>query len=185
MSDFRFELTGEEKNYLKELVIQSITFAFNPSSGPSTPPEPPTDKLREHLGAFVTLKLDGHLRGCIGNIKGTGELFRTIWEMAQSAAFRDPRFPPLNEQEFNAVEYEISILSPLEACPDPELVEVGRHGLIMSRDGHSGLLLPQVPVEWQWDRATFLAQTCIKAGLPRNAWKEPDTTILWFEAVVF
>ena len=85
----------------------------------------------------------------------------------------------------DALEYEISILSPIDVCPDPEKVEVGRHGLIMSRDGRSGLLLPQVPVEWGWDRETFLSQTCLKAGLDPDAWKEPGTTILWFEAVVF
>jgi hypothetical protein len=105
--------------------------------------------------------------------------------MAGSAAFRDPRFPPLTEDEFRRVEYEISILSPIEPCPDPERIEVGRHGLIMSRGARSGLLLPQVPVEWHWDRETFLGQTCFKAGLPRDAWKDPDTAIFWFEAEVF
>lgn len=185
MEEFRFELTDEEKKYLKELVVQSISFGLNPSDGPFGPPEPPTDKLRQVLGAFVTLKLGGRLRGCIGNIQGSGELFRTVWDMAQSAAFKDPRFSPLTEDEFQKIEYEISILSPIDTCPDPERVEIGRHGLIMSRDGRSGLLLPQVPVEWQWDRETFLAQTCVKAGLPRDAWRDPATTILWFEAVVF
>jgi len=185
MSDFRFELTDEEKSYLKELVVQSISKGLNRTDAPAAPSAPPTDKLKESLGAFVTLKLGGNLRGCIGNVQGEGELFHTIWNMAQSAAFKDPRFPPLHENEFDAIDYEISILSPLDVCPDPELIEVGRHGLIMSRDGRSGLLLPQVPVEWKWDRETFLAQTCVKAGLPKNAWKEPGTTILWFEAVVF
>lgn len=185
MTDFRFDLTDEEKDYLKDLVVKSVSFGLTPSDGPFGPPEPPTDKLREELGAFVTLKLGGNLRGCIGNVQGSGELFRTVWNMAQSAAFQDPRFPPVSEHEFDALDYEISILSPIDVCPDPAQVEVGRHGLIMSRDGRSGLLLPQVPVEWGWDRETFLAQTCIKAGLPRDAWKEPDTTILWFEAVVF
>ncbi len=148
MNDFRFALTDEEKSYLKDLVVRSVSFGLDPSDGPFGPPEPPTDKLRERLGAFVTLKLGGSLRGCIGNVQGSGELFRTVWNMARSAAFEDPRFPPLTEGEFPALEYEISILSPIEPCPDPERVEVGRHGLIMSRDGRSGLLLPQVPVEW-------------------------------------
>jgi len=185
MAEFRFELSDEEKNYLKKLVVQSVSFGLNPSDGPSGPPEPPTDKLREELGAFVTLKIGGHLRGCIGNVQGSGELFRTVWNMAQSAAFEDPRFPPVNENDFDALDYEVSILSPIQVCPDPELVEIGRHGLVMSRDGRSGLLLPQVPVEWQWDRVTFLEQTCAKAGLPSDAWKAPGTTILWFEAIVF
>jgi AmmeMemoRadiSam system protein A len=182
---FRFDLTDEEKTYLRELVKLSIASRFNPAGGVSGPPEPPTPVLREHLGAFVTLELGGSLRGCIGNVRGTGELFRTVWNMARSAAFEDPRFPPLTPGEFENVEYEISILGPVDNCPDPALVEIGRHGLIMSRDGRSGLLLPQVPVEWKWDRETFLAQTCVKAGLPRDAWKDPATTILWFEAVIF
>jgi len=184
MSDFRFELTDGEKRYLKDLVVQSIASGLG-KGGADVPPEPPTETLRERLGAFVTLKLADNLRGCIGNVQGTDALYRTVWDMARSAAFRDPRFPPLTEDEFGRVEYEISILSPVEPCPDPALVEVGRHGLIMSRAGRSGLLLPQVPVEWGWDRETFLAQTCRKAGLPRDAWKEPDTGIFWFEAVVF
>jgi hypothetical protein len=183
--EFRFALTDEEKTYLRELVRLSIASRLSPEGAPSGPPEPPTRTLREHLGAFVTLKLGGSLRGCIGNVRGTGELYRTVWDMARCAAFEDPRFPPLTPGEFEAVEYEISVLGPIESCPNPDLVEVGRHGLIMSRDGRSGLLLPQVPVEWRWDRETFLAQTCIKAGLPREAWREPATTILWFEAVVF
>jgi AmmeMemoRadiSam system protein A len=185
VSDFRFDLSNEEKRYLKDLVVQSVSFGLNPSDGPFGPPEPPTKTLREQFGAFVTLKLGGHLRGCIGNVQGTGELYRTVWDMAQNAAFQDPRFPAVTEEDFDALDYEISILSPIEVCPDPQQVEVGRHGLIMSRDGHSGLLLPQVPVEWEWDRETFLAQTCVKAGLPTDAWSDPRTTILWFEAIVF
>ncbi len=185
MSDFHFELTSEEKSYLRDLVEQSIKSKFSSDEAPSEPPEPPTEKLREELGAFVTLKLGGHLRGCIGNVQGAGELFSTVWNMARSAAFQDPRFPPLNQGEFDAIDFEISILSPITTCPDPGKVKIGRHGLIMSQGGKTGLLLPQVPMEWKWDRETFLAQTCIKAGLPRTAWKEPDTTILWFEAVVF
>lgn len=185
MSDFRFELTEEEKTYLREIVVQSITSGLNPGAGPTAPTEPPTEKLKESLGAFVTLKLGGQLRGCIGNVQGEGALYKTVWNMAKAAAFQDPRFPPVNENEFDAIDYEISILSPITVCPDVEKIEVGRHGLIMSQGGRSGLLLPQVAVEWKWDRETFLAQTCVKAGLPRDAWKEEDTTVLWFEAVVF
>jgi len=185
METFRFDLTDEEKTFLKDLVVQSIASGLHLPGAPGRPADPPTAKLREPLGAFVTLKLGGRLRGCIGMIQGAGELYRTVWDMAGSAAFRDPRFPSVSAEEFERLEYEISILSPIEPCPDPNLVEVGRHGLIMMRGGRSGLLLPQVPVEWNWDRETFLAQTCVKAGLERNAWSDPGTTILWFEAVVF
>ncbi|BDQ37604.1 AmmeMemoRadiSam system protein A [Pseudodesulfovibrio nedwellii] len=185
MSNFRFDLTEEEKSYLKELVVQSISSGLNPNGETDGPTEPPTDTLKEQLGAFVTLKLGGQLRGCIGNVQGSGELYRTVWSMAHSAAFEDPRFPPVTSHEFDALDYEISILSPVEICPNPKLVEIGRHGLIMSSGRRSGLLLPQVPVEWDWDRETFLAQTCVKAGLPQNAWKDENTTLFWFEAVVF
>ena len=185
MSDFHFELTDEEKGYLKKLVAASITSRLNPGVGPDAPDKPPTDTLREHLGAFVTLKIGGHLRGCIGNVQGQGELYRTVWDMARSAAFSDPRFPPVSADEYPALDVEISILSPLTVCTDPEKIEVGRHGLVVVTPSRSGLLLPQVPVEWGWDRMIFLRQTCRKAGLPDSAWQDPGTTLLWFEAVVF
>jgi len=84
-----------------------------------------------------------------------------------------------------APEVEISVLSPLTRCPDPALVEVGRHGLLIRRNQRSGLLLPQVATEWRWDRETFLSQTCAKAGMPMQCWREEDTQIWWFEAEVF
>ncbi len=183
MDVFHFSLTEEEKDYLKDLVRSRI--AARLAGQEAGTPQPPTDKLREPFGAFVTLTLDGRLRGCIGHIVGDRPLFETIGEMAEAAAFGDPRFPPLTHAEFSRIAVEISILSPLTACPDPKLVEVGRHGLLVRRGMRSGLLLPQVPVEWGWDRKTFLDQTCHKAGLPPGCWKNPETTVLWFEAAVF
>ena len=185
MSDgFRFSLTDQEKDYLKELARTAIRLRLFPERGEGLAP-PPTDTLRRHYGAFVTLKKRGRLRGCIGHVVGDRPLWETISRMAQSAAFGDPRFPPVKAGEYDDLDLEISILSPLEECPDPDLVQVGRHGLVVRKGMQSGLLLPQVPVEWQWDRETFLDHTCLKAGLPETAWKEADTTILWFEAVVF
>lgn len=185
MSKFRFQLTDEEKKYLKDLVRRSILHKLDPLENEGGPGEPLTEKLKEVFGAFVTLKKRGNLRGCIGNVQGTGEVYKTVWNMARAAAFEDPRFPALSREEFDELDIEISILSPIESCPDVEEIEIGRHGLIMSAQGRSGLLLPQVPVEWGWDRKKFLSQTCLKAGLPPEAWKEPGTTILWFEAEVF
>ncbi len=182
--EFRFTLTDEEKAFLKDLVRRAIVSRLAPGTV-DLPAKPPTQRLTEHLGAFVTLKVRGRLRGCIGFIHGGRPVWRTIQEMAQAAAFEDPRFPPLTQAEFDQAEIEISILSPVTACPDPELVEVGRHGLIMRQHGRSGLLLPQVPIEWNWDRQAFLEHTCRKAGLGPHCWKEPDTEILWFEAEVF
>jgi uncharacterized protein len=184
MDGFRFELSAEEKAYLKDVVRRAMADVLA-GDGKGRPPEPPTDKLREKLGAFVTLSIGGHLRGCIGRIVGGGPLYLTIAEMARAAAFEDPRFPPVSAEELPQVQVEISILSPITPCPDPALIEVGRHGLIVKRGGAQGLLLPQVPVEWKWDRETFLGQTCRKAGLPADAWRRQGTDILWFEAEVF
>ncbi|MBI5518726.1 MAG: AmmeMemoRadiSam system protein A [Desulfovibrio sp.] len=184
MDGFRLNPSVEEKRYLKELVLLSITSRLS-GAGPQTPPEPASALPRMELGAFVTLKRQGNLRGCIGNIIGQGPLFQTVWNMARAAAFEDPRFQPLGPGELADLDIEISILGPVLPCPDPELVEVGRHGLIVRQGMRQGLLLPQVPVEWGWDRLQFLAQTCRKAGLPAQAWKNPDTQLYWFEAVVF
>lgn len=185
MSDqFRFELTQQEKDYLKELVRISIMRELT-GKGDSKPPEPPTDKLKQPLGAFVTLKIDGELRGCIGNVMGDGPLYITVARMAIAAAFEDPRFPALGLGEFEHLDLEISILGPVTECQDPDRIEIGRHGLIIRKGMRSGLLLPQVPVEWRWDRKTFLEHTCMKAGLPKNAWQDPNAQLFWFEAEVF
>lgn len=181
--DFTFTLTDEEKQALKSLAEKSIASTL--AGIPDEPGTPPTPRLNEKFGAFVTLSLDGNLRGCIGHVIGDIPLWETVHEMARQAAFHDPRFPALNPKEFERVGIEISILSPLTPCPDPSLIEVGRHGLLINKDSQSGLLLPQVPAEWGWDRETFLAQTCSKAGLPADAWKSPDANLFWFEAEVF
>lgn len=181
---FEFSLADEEKRYLKDLVYASIRQNLFPEEK-IVLPEPPTDKLKERLGAFVCIKAGGRLRGCIGHVVGEYPLAETVARMAKSAAFEDPRFPPLSRKEFNKIEVEISILSPIEECQDPAKVVVGRHGLVIRKGPYSGLLLPQVPVEWGWDRETFLRHTAMKAGLPAEAWKDPETRILWFEAEVF
>ena len=141
--------------------------------------------LDEEYGAFVTLHKKGHLRGCIGFIEAHQPLWKTIKDLALKSAFEDPRFPALNDFELPDCEIEISVLTPLEKCPDPELVEVGKHGLYIRSGYDSGLLLPQVPVEWGWSREEFLDHTCIKAGLPSGCWKEPEAELFWFSAIVF
>ena len=183
--NFIFSIADEEKKYLKGLVKLSIVSKLKTGGSSQDIPEPPTLRLKENLGAFVTLSLEGHLRGCIGNVQGTGPLYETIWKMARAAAFEDPRFSPLTLSEIEEIAFEISILGPLSPCTDTDKIVIGRHGLIMQQGTHSGLLLPQVPVEWKWDRLEFLAQTCRKAGLAPDAWKNSRTNILWFEAEVF
>ena len=149
-----------------------------------TPPAPVNPQLREVRGAFVTLRREGALRGCIGSMEGAQPLFETVAEMARSAAFRDPRFPAVANQEFCEIVLEISVLSPLKTIDDPATVELGRHGVLVAKGGRRGVLLPQVATQFGWDRETFLEQTCRKAGLPANAWRR-GARLQIFEAEVF
>jgi AmmeMemoRadiSam system protein A len=123
------------------------------------------------------------LRGCIGYVVAASPLYLAVIETAAAAAFEDPRFMPVNEAEEPHLQIEISVLSLLAPIP-PEKVEVGRHGLMISYHGRRGLLLPQVPVEWGWDRERFLSETCRKAGLPADAWRR-GAAIEAFTAEVF
>jgi AmmeMemoRadiSam system protein A len=129
--------------------------------------------------------MSGSLRGCIGYIKGVKPMKETIEEMAISAAFRDPRFMSLTKDDYEEIDIEISILTPIVILKNIEDVKVGRDGLIITRGFQSGLLLPQVPVEQGWDRDTFIEHTCYKAGLPATAWNDPETKIETFSAQVF
>ena len=135
--------------------------------------------------AFVTLHVDGALRGCIGTLERRRSLWSVVGEMAAAAATRDPRFPPIDVTDLQAMTVEISVLSPDVVIDHPEEIEIGRHGLDVRRDGARGLLLPQVAVEHGFDREKFLAATCRKAGLPANAWHDDETEIRVFEAEVF
>ena len=112
-------------------------------------------------------------------------LEETVRIMAKEAAFGDPRFPPLGKNELAECNIEISALSPMEKCPDPRSVKVGTHGLYLIRNGHSGVLLPQVPLEQGWDLDQYLEYICIKAGLPPGSCDAPDATLYTFTAVVF
>ena len=136
-------------------------------------------------GAFVTLKIGGKLRGCIGTIQASRPARETVREMAESAAVRDPRFPALAADEVDEVALEISLLSPLTRVEDVAEIEVGRHGLYVKQGQWTGLLLPQVPGDHGWDREEFLAKTCFKAGLTEDAWQDPETEIYRFEAEIF
>jgi hypothetical protein len=137
-------------------------------------------------GAFVTIEKGGQLRGCIGSLEADRPVAETVARVAASAALEDPRFPPLRLSELGLIDLEISVLGPLEPVdpPDPARVVVGRHGLVVERGLRRGLLLPQVAVEWQWDADTFLAQTCVKAGLARDAWRT-GARVFRFVAEVF
>ncbi|MBW2617783.1 MAG: AmmeMemoRadiSam system protein A [Deltaproteobacteria bacterium] len=149
------------------------------------PPKVGESDLGRGQGAFVTLHRQGALRGCIGSFEGRGSLAGTIQEMAISAAFQDPRFPPLASMpELEECHLEISVLSPLKET-DPESIEVGRHGIYIISGPSRGVLLPQVAAEQGWDRKTFLDQTCLKAGLATGCWQEKGTKVLSFTAQIF
>jgi AmmeMemoRadiSam system protein A len=140
--------------------------------------------FKEKRGAFVTLKLDGRLRGCIGYPMPQDSLFETVIDAAVLAATRDTRFPPLTLEELPRTTIEISVLTPPRRIHDVAEIRVGEHGIIVSRGFHRGLLLPQVPLEWGWDRETFLRHACLKAGLDEDAWKA-GADIEAFKAQVF
>lgn len=142
--------------------------------------------LTRPSGAFVSLHThDGDLRGCIGSIQPVAPLCQAVSSNAIHAAFRDPRFHPLRRDELTRIHIEISVMSPVEPVTDFDTIEVGRDGLIVTRGGRAGLLLPQVATENGWDRETFLAQTCAKAGLPPGSWRLPDCRVERFSAEVF
>jgi AmmeMemoRadiSam system protein A len=125
------------------------------------------------------------LRGCIGYTSPIKPLYMTVRDTAAFAALRDPRFRPVSASELSQLSYEISVLSPLRRVTDIEQIKVGRDGLLMKNGDYEGLLLPQVPVEQNWDRQTFLEQTCAKAGMKHDCWKDENTDIFKFTAVVF
>jgi AmmeMemoRadiSam system protein A len=174
------EFSPEERALLLRLAHSSILAALE---GREIPLDPPTPHLAEPRGAFTTLHLNGQLRGCVGFVLPVSSIYRTVADTARAAAFEDGRFPPVKLAEAQHLEIELSILSPPQVI-SAESVEVGRHGLLIGMAGRRGLLLPQVPVEHNWDRITFLEQTCRKAGLPLNAWKN-GATIEAFTAEVF
>jgi AmmeMemoRadiSam system protein A len=147
--------------------------------------EPGSPALAAPGAAFVTLHVAGQLRGCIGTVERRRPLWQVVSEMAAAAATRDPRFPPLDAADLGALTVEISVLTPDVVIGGPEDIEIGRHGLDVRRGGVRGLLLPQVAVEHQLNGERFLAETCRKAGLAGDAWREAGTEIRAFEADVF
>jgi len=147
-------------------------------------PQATSQTLSQPSGVFVTLHRGGRLRGCIGYLEAMKPLLAAVQEMAVAAAFQDPRFPPLRQDELADLDVEISVLSPMCQIKHIEEIQVGRDGIYLERDPCRGLLLPQVATEYGWDRTTFLKQTCVKAGLPPDAWEDPATRIFIFSAKI-
>ena len=142
-------------------------------------------------GVFVTLNKDDDLRGCIGYPTPDRKLYQSLFDAAIASATEDPRFLPVNYDELDRITFEVSVLTPPEIikvedpAEYPKKIKVGRDGLVIKWEFGSGLLLPQVPVEYGWDEEKFLGQTCVKAGAPPNYWKRKSAMILRFEGIVF
>jgi len=139
---------------------------------------------RRDYGAFVSLRNGEEFRGCIGTCVASKPLYKTVIDMTEAAASRDHRVEPILEAELDAIRIDISVLSPLESALDPLVLEVGTHGLYIAKGDKRGVLLPQVATQHHWNIKSFLEQTCIKAGLPRNSWKDSDTRVSSFTALV-
>ncbi len=186
------KLTLEEGEFLVRLAREAIERYL--SSGERISVDPPSPRLAEKRGVFVTLKTypDDELRGCIGFPEPIKPLVDATVDAAISAATNDPRFPPMRDpSELERVRIEVSVLTPPRKLnvSHPreylEAIEIGRHGVIVKRGLNSGLLLPQVPVEEGWDVMEFLSHACLKAGLPPDCWTDPSCEIYVFEAQVF
>lgn len=170
----------EERTLLLQVARESILSLLQQREMLSFTPSP---HLSEPRGVFTTIYSKQKLRGCVGYPAAILPLYRAVAETARAAASEDPRFYPLGLDEAQHLRISISVLSPLQPISADQL-EIGRHGLVISQAARRGLLLPQVPVEHGWDRVTFLEQTCLKAGLPPNAWKS-GTHIEAFTAETF
>ncbi len=162
-------LTEVEQQVLLRLAREALEQSVRTGHLSEIPPSAGAPEGR--CGVFVTLHKRGHLRGCVGYVESSKPLYQAVRECSRAAALQDKRFDPVEPEELPDLHLEISVLSPFENIL-PEKVEVGRHGLMISRGYQRGLLLPQVPVEWKWDRETFLRETCRKAGFENDAWQQ-------------
>lgn len=174
--------THEEKRELLALARDAIDSALR--NRPVTKKPALYAAFQQHCGLFVTLRIEGQLRGCIGCIESLQPLADAIPDMAVKAALEDPRFPPLVPAELERATLEISILSPLHRVANVEEIEIGKHGLMLELGECRGLLLPQVAVEYEWDVVGFLVAVSKKAGLPDSVWKDPQAMIHVFTAEV-
>ena len=184
MSDGSPSLSEETRRQLLGLARSTLEAQFRGEP----PPRLASDRSElfgESRALFVTLRRGGSLRGCIGTLAPEGDLARTVPKFALRAAFEDPRFPPLEPHELSECAIEISVLTPPLLVENLEEIVVGRDGLILEVAGRRGLLLPQVATEWGFDRETFLSELSQKAGLPPDAWRDPEARVFSFQAEVF
>ncbi len=177
-------LTSEERSLILRLARDSIAARLKGLVAPKAAPPEAGGALCARSGVFVTLKRFGALRGCIGNFTSELPLYENVMEMALAAAFSDPRFNPLRAEELADIDIEVSVLSPMREIDYVKEIEVGRHGIYIQKGYARGVLLPQVAVENNFDRETFLDHTCMKAGLAPGCWKE-GARVSIFEAEIF
>jgi hypothetical protein len=175
-------LTKQEQAVLLGIARDAITSYLR--NGTIIEPAQEEESLNLHLGCFVTLSQADQLRGCIGTFSSERPLCREVAVMAVTAATKDPRFYPMGKEDLDNFSIEISVLSPLRKIKDPTEITVGLHGIYLEQDGQMGVLLPQVAIEQQWDRETFLQHTCYKAGLPKDAWQAAGCDIYLFTAQI-
>jgi AmmeMemoRadiSam system protein A len=179
MSERRLDAATRETLLRRARAAIASTIGADLELPPATAPAPVV-----RAGAFVTLRVGGDLRGCIGYPDADRVLVDVVEQCAISAAVSDPRFPAVGAAEWPLIDLEISVLGPIEPVGDIGEIEIGRHGLIAELGRRRGLLLPQVAVEWNWDAEELAANTCAKAGLPKNAWRN-GAKLFKFEAEVF
>jgi AmmeMemoRadiSam system protein B/AmmeMemoRadiSam system protein A len=165
-------LTEGEKKEILDLAKKTVNEYVTSGKVPDIDEKNP--KLKADGAVFVTIKKDGHLRGCIGNIQPVMPLYQSVIRNSVAACSSDPRFPPMKKEELGSIDIEVSILSPLVPLKDIKDIKIGKHGLVLVKGMQSGLLLPQVATEFGWDRNTFLEQLSQKAGLPKDAWKDAN-----------
>ncbi len=177
------QLADDEKREL--LRIARATLREHSFSGRIPPGKPHRETLLAPAAVFVSLHAGGELRGCIGTTEEEKPLYRAIQEMAVAAATRDPRFKAVAVEEIDDLSVEVSVLAPARPIKGPDELTIGRDGVQIELDGKRGLLLPQVASQAGWDAPTLLARTCEKAGLPADAWRRPEASVVAFAAQVF
>lgn len=175
-------LTRNEGLELLKIARRAIDNHLNAAT--DVPEQSEAAALNRETGCFVTIEMDGQLRGCIGTFTSQLPLQQEVRQMAVAAATGDPRFYAMTCDDIGCYTLDISILSPLEKISDTNLIEVGTHGIYLENNYSRGVLLPQVATEYGWDRQTFIEQTCVKAGLPTDAWQSPQTDIYTFTAQI-
>jgi len=184
LKDMEELLNAGEKERLLKIARETLKSYVETGKQPKFKEDDPV--LNKEMGAFVTLHEKEQLRGCIGNIIGKGPLYQTVSDMAVQAGTQDPRFQPVSPEELEAIDIEISVLSPLEKVDNADNIIMGKHGVLVRNGFRSGVYLPQVAIETGWDKNEFMDSLCMqKAGMPRNSWKNKGCDIYIFSAEVF